>query len=166
MERARRLREALRKLLHVNNVGGGAAEAMAAVTDAARDVKIVLQNDGKVSFTGDGAIGEVTAVALTAMLDGSWPRLKVCRKCEWAFYDSSKNRSGSVVLDAALRQPAEDACLPYATEERGVNGLRRFLFPFRLARLARRGRRRAAAARRGRHRRGRPRSPRCSPAAS
>ena len=23
--------------------------------------------------------------------DGTWPRLKVCRNCEWAFYDNSKN---------------------------------------------------------------------------
>ena len=34
------------------------------------------------------------AVVATAMLDGSWPRVKVCRQCEWAFYDRSRNRSG------------------------------------------------------------------------
>ena len=37
----------------------------------------------------------MTAISLTAMLDGSWLRLKVCRNCEWSFYDNSKNRSGS-----------------------------------------------------------------------
>jgi predicted RNA-binding Zn ribbon-like protein len=29
------------------------------------------------------------------MLDGSWSRLKACRQCGWAFYDYSRNRSGS-----------------------------------------------------------------------
>ena len=30
-----------------------------------------------------------------AMADGTWPRLKACaaHNCEWAFYDTSKNRS-------------------------------------------------------------------------
>jgi predicted RNA-binding Zn ribbon-like protein len=33
----------------------------------------------------------------TAMADGSWYRLKSCRKdsCRWAFYDRSRNRSRS-----------------------------------------------------------------------
>jgi FtsX-like permease family protein len=38
------------------------------------------------------------------------------------------------VLDAALRQPPEDARLPDAAQEQKVTALRRFLFPFRLAR--------------------------------
>jgi predicted RNA-binding Zn ribbon-like protein len=31
------------------------------------------------------------------MTDGTWKRLKACRNhgCRWAFYDYSKNRSGS-----------------------------------------------------------------------
>jgi hypothetical protein len=37
------------------------------------------------------------------------------------------------VLDAALRQPAEDTRLPEAQVEAAVNGARRFLFPFHLA---------------------------------
>jgi predicted RNA-binding Zn ribbon-like protein len=38
----------------------------------------------------------VLAAAGTAMLDGSWARLKACAgpECEWAFYDRSRNRSG------------------------------------------------------------------------
>jgi predicted RNA-binding Zn ribbon-like protein len=94
LERARELREALRALLHVNNVGGSAPEAVALLNEAARDVRVELAGDGVV-LTGPDAIGDVTAVALKAMLDGTWKRLKVCRNCEWAFYDTSKNRSGS-----------------------------------------------------------------------
>src|SRR5204863_6199965 len=94
-ERARELREALRALLHVNNVGGEAAEA-ARLVDAEARVAVVprLIGDG-VALEGSDPLGRVTAIALTAMLDGTWPRLKVCRNCEWSFYDTSKNRSGS-----------------------------------------------------------------------
>ena len=43
----------------------------------------------------DGALGRLVAVAATAMLDGTWARLKVCRApdCRWAFYDQARNRS-------------------------------------------------------------------------
>jgi predicted RNA-binding Zn ribbon-like protein len=94
LERARELREALRALLHVNNVGGEAPEALATVAAAARDVRLDVGPDG-VTLVGADALAEVTAVALTSMLDGTWKRLKVCRNCKWAFYDTSKNRSGS-----------------------------------------------------------------------
>jgi predicted RNA-binding Zn ribbon-like protein len=45
----------------------------------------------------EGALGRVLAVAFTAMLDGTWLRLKVCRNhaCRWSFYDYSRNRSAS-----------------------------------------------------------------------
>jgi predicted RNA-binding Zn ribbon-like protein len=93
-DRAVALREALRALLRANNRGTPAPAAAAVVNEAARDVRVEL-DAGKVVLAGADAIGEVAAVVLTAMLDGTWPRLKVCRKCEWSFYDFSKNRSGS-----------------------------------------------------------------------
>ena len=94
LDRAVALREAFRSLLHCNNVGGDATDAVAVVNEAARGVCAQVE-DGAVRLSGSDALGEVTAIALTAMLDGTWSRLKVCRKCEWAFYDTSKNRSGS-----------------------------------------------------------------------
>jgi predicted RNA-binding Zn ribbon-like protein len=94
LERARGLREALRALLRVNNEGGEAPEAVLHLNAAARDVRLELRG-GEVVLAASDALGDVLAVALTAMLDGSWHRLKVCRRCEWAFYDRSKNRSGS-----------------------------------------------------------------------
>ena len=93
-DRARELREAFRALLLVNNEGGAAPEADAQVSAAARAVRFEV-HDGAVSFAADDALGEVTAIAITAMLDGTWRRLKVCRNCRWSFYDNSKNRSGS-----------------------------------------------------------------------
>jgi predicted RNA-binding Zn ribbon-like protein len=92
--RAVELREALRALLRVNNEGGEAPEAVERLNEAARDVRVELR-DGAVALVGADALADVAATALTSMLDGSWTRLKVCRKCEWAFYDKSKNRSGS-----------------------------------------------------------------------
>ncbi len=92
--RAVALREALRALLRVNNLGGAEPEARATVNEAARDVRVELGADG-VELTGADPLAAVVAVALTSMVAGTWGRLKVCRKCEWSFYDTSKNRSGS-----------------------------------------------------------------------
>jgi len=44
---------------------------------------------------GEDPLDQVVAVALGAMLDGSWPPLKACPNCWWAFYDYSRNRSAS-----------------------------------------------------------------------
>ena len=93
--RAFDLREALRSLLRVNNAGGTAPDAVRLIGEVARTSVIVELGEDGVSLTGTDPLGQVVAVALTAMLDGSWPRLKVCRNCEWAFYDNSKNRAGS-----------------------------------------------------------------------
>jgi predicted RNA-binding Zn ribbon-like protein len=96
------VREALRSLLRANNAGSVDAGAVATVNHTAYAVGLAPQigEDGAVTLrphsTGvDGALGQVLAVVLTAMLDGSWVRLKVCRNCRWAFYDYSKNRSAS-----------------------------------------------------------------------
>ena len=94
LERATRLREALRALLRVNREGGSAPEAQAAVNEAATRVRVELR-EGRVALAGGDALDAMTAISLTAMLDGSWLRLKVCRNCEWSCYDKSKNRSGS-----------------------------------------------------------------------
>ena len=44
-----------------------------------------------------GALGRVAAAAFTAMLDGTWARLKACPRdcCGWAFYDRSSNASAT-----------------------------------------------------------------------
>jgi predicted RNA-binding Zn ribbon-like protein len=44
----------------------------------------------------DGAIARLMAIVAAAVEHGRWERLKACprEECEWAFYDSSKNRSG------------------------------------------------------------------------
>ena len=44
----------------------------------------------------DRALGALLSVALSAVLDGSWARLKTCpgNHCGWVFYDRSRNNSG------------------------------------------------------------------------
>src|SRR5919197_1249499 len=45
----------------------------------------------------DHALGRLLSVVFPAQLDGTWTRLKACRRevCQWAFYDHSKNRLGT-----------------------------------------------------------------------
>jgi predicted RNA-binding Zn ribbon-like protein len=95
---ATELREALRALLRVN-AGGDPDPAAAALVNrlaAQAPVRVELGRDGTPALQGAGILAAVLAAAGTAMLDGSWSRLKVCvdPECEWAFYDRSRNRSG------------------------------------------------------------------------
>jgi predicted RNA-binding Zn ribbon-like protein len=96
-ERARELREALRRFVLANNGIPLERGAVEVVNRAAGRLRLQLQTDGAVTIRADGgdALDEVLAVALTAMLDGSWGRLKACRNCRWSFYDYSPNRSAT-----------------------------------------------------------------------
>lgn len=101
LDRARRVREAIRELLYANNRQPVEGDPRRVLTDAAdaASVSIDFSGPGLVARTPgvDGAVGRVLAVSFLAMLDGSWPRLKCCRNhhCRWSFYDYSKNRSAS-----------------------------------------------------------------------
>jgi predicted RNA-binding Zn ribbon-like protein len=92
------LREALRSLLRVN-AGGKPDPAAAALVNrlsAGAPVRVEIGPDGTATLRGAGVMAAVLAAVGTAMLDGSWPRLKACvdPECGWAFYDRSRNRSG------------------------------------------------------------------------
>ncbi|HEY6960808.1 MAG TPA: CGNR zinc finger domain-containing protein [Gaiellaceae bacterium] len=94
--RAVRLREALRALVLANNGIPVGDDALAVVNGAAKRVALRVDAAGAVSVAADGdALDQVVAVALQAMLDGSWERLKACRNCRWCFYDNSPNRSAT-----------------------------------------------------------------------
>ena len=43
----------------------------------------------------DGALADLVGIVYTAMADGTWSRLKACRRdvCQWLFYDRSRNQS-------------------------------------------------------------------------
>jgi predicted RNA-binding Zn ribbon-like protein len=94
------LREAFRGLLAANRSGEPAPGALEVLTKAARAGRLTVSFDRGGSPTlvpqasgVDGLCGQLVAVAVAAMLDGSWERLKTCRNCRWAFFDESKNRS-------------------------------------------------------------------------
>jgi predicted RNA-binding Zn ribbon-like protein len=96
VERAHELREALRMLLRANNGAPLDTGALGVVNRAAAaGVRLSLDGDGRVAIGADDPLAHVVAVAFGAMLDGTWPRLKACRNCKWAFYDYSKNRAAS-----------------------------------------------------------------------
>ena len=95
VERAHELREALRMLLRANNGAPLDAGALAAVNGVAAGLRLELDGEGRVVFAAEEPLARVVAVAFGAMLEGTWPRLKACRNCKWAFYDYSKNRAAS-----------------------------------------------------------------------
>jgi predicted RNA-binding Zn ribbon-like protein len=96
LERARELREALRSLVLANNGFALAADALPVVNAAAECVSLRVDAERRVHLDGGGdALAAVCAVALGAMLDGTWNRLKACRNCHWSFYDNSPNRSAT-----------------------------------------------------------------------
>ena len=104
VSRARALRETLRSLLLANNGGTVGPDALAALEGAGRRAKLEVcfrigarpellpRAEGV-----DGALGRLVAIVYDALVDGSWRRLKACRRdvCFWAFYDRSKNLSGT-----------------------------------------------------------------------
>ena len=109
MERLIGLRETLRRLLLANNgetkddemQDDSALERLRA--EAARvPLQVRFDSQGRSALVPGGAgidavIGELIGIVHEAMADGTWRRLKACRSetCEWAFYDRSRNRSGT-----------------------------------------------------------------------
>ena len=94
------LREAFRALLAANRNRSQDEAALRALSDAAGSARLTVAFDSarvpvlEPRASGfDGVRGRLVSVAVTAMLDGSWERLKTCRNCRWAFFDESKNRS-------------------------------------------------------------------------
>ena len=101
LARAREAREALRALLIANNERTPPpAEAFATLEHAAARAHLSLRLAPPADLVPlaegvDGALGRVLAAVLACLWDGSWPRLKACRNCHWAFYDESRNRSAA-----------------------------------------------------------------------
>lgn len=98
-------REGLRGLLLAHNGASGGLD-VGVLNEMAEDALLRVGFDGEgtpgLLPAGSGtAVGGVVARLLVAAVEassgGTWRRLKVCRNegCLWAFYDGSKNRSGS-----------------------------------------------------------------------
>lgn len=107
-EESRRLlvdfREGIRSLLFANHGDRADPLQTARLGDILSRVslQIRLSEEGRFELhpgTGgvEGAIARLSEVAHRAMLEATWPRLKACLNdtCQWAFYDSSRNKSGA-----------------------------------------------------------------------
>jgi predicted RNA-binding Zn ribbon-like protein len=102
LERALRVREALRALLLGNNGVAVERATLDTLEEAASRARLAVRfrDDGSTELLPDaagidGALGRIVGVVHTAMADGSWLRLKACPRhiCRWVFYDRSKNRN-------------------------------------------------------------------------
>lgn len=102
--KAKELREGFRNALIANHQGHPDPDAIDAINHIARNARLYVQlhPGGTSSLESDAlgvdrALGRLLAIAYTSMADGTWSRLKICRRdqCQWAFYDHSKNRSGN-----------------------------------------------------------------------
>ncbi len=101
--RAVTLREAIRTVLdrHCGPEAASAARERVNAVAATAAIRPVLTADGGSALEPgasglDGALGRIVASIHRAAADGTWERLRVCanERCLWAFYDTSKNRSG------------------------------------------------------------------------
>lgn len=105
LREARDLRDALRALLVANSEGTVDRDAALKLSShpAWRRVGLEVSEGGRLDLdlspAGDPRelVGQLLGVAFRAQLTGDWERLKLCQnpECLWAFYDSSRNRSGS-----------------------------------------------------------------------
>ncbi len=98
------VREALRELLRRNNGYPAESEYIEALNHLAKHAPLTVhfQQDGLAQLIPDiegvdGVISLLLGMIFTSMAEESWTRLKVCRNrhCQAAFYDTSKNHSGT-----------------------------------------------------------------------
>jgi predicted RNA-binding Zn ribbon-like protein len=97
-------REAVRSFLRMNTDPESAPAQVELLNNLAGNAPLTVrfQQDGLPTLQQDidgvdGVIAQIVGIVFTAMIDGSWGRLKACRneRCQKAFYDTSKNHSGS-----------------------------------------------------------------------
>jgi predicted RNA-binding Zn ribbon-like protein len=100
--RLRELREALRALALANHAGrpeAAATDVINRVSGRAR-LSVAVDDAGRTALEParggvDGAVATLLGILHEAQLTGQWARMKGCRKCGYAFFDRSKNRSAA-----------------------------------------------------------------------
>jgi predicted RNA-binding Zn ribbon-like protein len=104
LRRALEVREGLRALAFVNNGAPADNDAVERLNRAlsAPVVRVQFELGASPTFTAqrrdfDGALASIASIVAVAQIDGRWSRFKACRgaHCGWAFYDHSRNQSGS-----------------------------------------------------------------------
>lgn len=100
LERLRAFREALRA---VTGPGDSSEPPWAGLEPYASAAGYRLRADSgrlrlaAMGFGADRIVAGLLAILYDALLTAAWPRLRTCRKesCRWAFFDRSKNASGT-----------------------------------------------------------------------
>lgn len=100
--RLRELREAIRALVIANQggePGAAATEIVRRLSGTAR-LSVAIDHTGRTALEPtlggvDGAVATLLGILHEAQLTGHWSRLKGCRRCGYAFFDRSKNRSAA-----------------------------------------------------------------------
>jgi predicted RNA-binding Zn ribbon-like protein len=95
------LREALRALALANNGVPPGRAAGELLGQAAASGRLGIRFEGGTpvllgeAFGVPGALATLAGIVAVAFADGTWQRLKACRRdvCGWLFYDRSRNRS-------------------------------------------------------------------------
>lgn len=110
-DRVIEFREALRDIVGTNSgedLWDGAIERLREALGSGAMLIPVVNNDGHIDLVPagnglDAAFAVLMLICQNARVDGTWRRFKLCRNpdCRWAFYDTSKNRSG-VWCDMAI----------------------------------------------------------------
>jgi predicted RNA-binding Zn ribbon-like protein len=104
LQRALEVREAFRRLLLANNGGDVGRDTLDVLerTAAAAGLTVGFDDQAQPGFEAqvggvEGALGRLVAIVPIATAEGTWPRLKACRRdvCHWVFYDQSRNRSST-----------------------------------------------------------------------
>lgn len=102
LHRLRDFREALRDVLFANNGEGRSRDAWEGLRSFVAPARLMLaiESEGRLALRPsdpdcDGAIASLLARVHDALLEGTWPRLRACRKatCRYAYYDRTKNAS-------------------------------------------------------------------------
>lgn len=100
-DRLRAFREALRDTLFANNGELDTKQAWSELEPFTRETSVAIAIEGDAPVlrpVGSGVaatIGTLLAIVYDAVADGTWARLRACRKstCRFAYYDRSKNAS-------------------------------------------------------------------------
>lgn len=96
------LREALRELAMANHGSRpprSALDVLRRESDRA-GLRVAVDTAGRTSLEPrpqgvDGAVAALLVILHEAQVSGHWTRMKGCRRCRYAFFDRSKNRSAA-----------------------------------------------------------------------
>jgi predicted RNA-binding Zn ribbon-like protein len=122
------LREGLRALGSANNGEALDSAALERLNEAAQHIPLTARFSQEEwhpqGFTEgvSGALAWILGAVTKGMSDGSWSRMKACRRdrCRWLFYDHSRNRSAVWCLMEVCGN--KEKAMAYRKRRRGSRG--------------------------------------------